>query len=236
MPRTLNLFALRNVIAVSTSVVLSTFACGGSSSSGMVAGGDAGDGGTPATQPPAEDAGTGTETSTTADSAPPKADAAPIDTRLDPIEVGRAWTYNVEVLGIYPSCENGLGTATTVSKSSKDGKTAFKVQSLCKDSGTFEYAVENDRVFYYHLGGWRLATDEPVKVGHTWSDGTYDYVWEDAGTMTVAAGTFTNCWTARRVLPYDSFTTFCRGVGPVHWHFEDGFGNGYDALLASKNF
>lgn len=172
-----------------------------------------------------------------ADGAPDaRVDAAPIDTRLDPIEVGHAWTYNVNVLGFYPACENGIGVATTISKSSLDGKTAFQVQSLCKNAGTFDYAVENDRVYYHHLGEWRLSTDEPVQAGHEWTDDTYDYVWEDAGPQVTAAGTFKNCWTAKRDVSYPSFTTFCRGVGPVHWHYEDGLGNGYDALLVSKNF
>lgn len=30
------------------------------------------------------------------------------DTRIDPIEVGRSWTYDVTVLGFYPACSNGL--------------------------------------------------------------------------------------------------------------------------------
>jgi hypothetical protein len=28
----------------------------------------------------------------------------------------------------------------------------------------------------------------------------------------------------------------CRGVGPVKWHYEDGLGNGYEAVLTAKNF
>lgn len=217
--------------------IASVAACGGSASSGL----PSDDGGAASETSAAADADVPSETGASPSDASAPVDAATVDgaapdLRLDPIEVGRAWTYNVQVIGLYPACENGLGVATTLSKTQKDGKTALKVQSLCKDAGTFEYAVENDRVYYHHLGAWRLATDEPVVAGHTWSDDTYDYVWENAGTMTVAAGTFTDCWTARRQLPYDSFTTFCRGVGPVQWHFEDGFGNGYDALLANKNF
>jgi hypothetical protein len=158
------------------------------------------------------------------------------DQRLDPIEVGRAWTYNVKVIGVYPSCENGLGVATTVSKSTKGGRTAFQVQSLCKNAGTFEYAVDNDRVWYFFGDAWHLASDEPVTDGHKWNDGIYDYHWEDSGTVTVAAGTFEKCWTARLDVGYEWYTTFCRGVGPVHWHYEDGLGNGYDAILTNRNF
>ena len=35
---------------------------------------------------------------------------------------------------------------------------------------------------------------------------------------------------------YTSYTVFCRGVGPVEWHYEDGFGNGYEAVLKAKGF
>lgn len=162
--------------------------------------------------------------------------APPADTRIDPIEVGHAWTYNVHVLGYYPSCENGIGVATTVSKGTKGGKTSFQVQSLCKDAGTYEYSVDGDKVYYWYDNAWRVGTDTPVQAGHTWSDDTYDYVWEDAGTQVTPAGTFTNCWNAKRDVSYDSYTIFCRGVGPVHWHYEDGLGNGYDAILTNKNF
>ena len=42
-----------------------------------------------------------------------------------------------------------------------------------------------------------------------------------------------DCFTARKQVSYPSYTTFCRGVGPTHWHYEDGLGNGYDAVLTS---
>lgn len=226
-------------LAASASLVSVFVACGGTAGALL----PDGDGGAATT--PGSDAAVGVDADAIDGAAPIDgstkndaiADAASAkDERLDPIEVGRAWTYNVQVLGFYPSCENGLGVATTLSKTTKKGKTAFQVQSLCKDAGTFEYAVEKDRVYYWLDNEWHLATDEPVQAGHEWTDGYYDYVWEDEGTVTVAAGTFDHCFTARRKVDYDSFTTFCRGVGPVHWHFEDGFGNGYDAVLASKSF
>lgn len=34
-------------------------------------------------------------------------DAAPDDDRIDPIALGRSWTYDVDVLGSYPICEPG---------------------------------------------------------------------------------------------------------------------------------
>jgi hypothetical protein len=162
-------------------------------------------------------------------------DGAVADRRIDPIEVGRAWTYDVKVLGFYPLCEAGSHIATARSATSKDGKTAIDVTSLCKNAGAYEYAVEGDRVFTY-LGGWRLVLDAPVAEGHTWSDTLRNYVWESRGTQTVPAGTFGECWSATVVARYTSYTVFCRGVGPVKWHYEDGLGNGYEAVLTRKSF
>ena len=56
-------------------------------------------------------------------------------------------------------------------------------------------------------------------------------------TITVGAGTFDNCFEAD---VQDEATyyavTFCRGIGPVKWHYRDTTGNnGYDAVLTAKN-
>jgi hypothetical protein len=163
-------------------------------------------------------------------------DAGPKDTRIDPIEVGHAWTYNVAVLGFYPLCSNGLYTATTLASAPLDGKTALDVQSLCNNAGVFKYAVEGDRVFVRLNAAWSLSLDAPVVAGHTWNDGLLDHRWDSKGSVVTPAGTFSDCWSATTVASYTSYTTFCRGVGPVKWHYEDGFGNGYEAILTAKNF
>lgn len=163
------------------------------------------------------------------------ADAAPRDTRIDPIEVGHSWTYDVKVLGFYPLCVAGSHVSTAKSAAQRDGKRAITVSSLCKNAGDFDYAVEGDRVFSY-AGGWRLSLDAPVADGHRWTDGSRNYVWEPKGTRTVPAGTFSDCWSAKVVASYTSYTVFCRGVGPIEWHYEDGLGNGYEAVLTAKGF
>jgi hypothetical protein len=163
-------------------------------------------------------------------------DALSGDRRLDPIEVGHAWTYDVKVLGWYPLCSNGLHTAHTLESVHVGGAEGKRVESLCDRAGTYVYSVDGDRVWSWYGGAWRLSVDAPVRAGHTWSDDYFDYVWERVGTVTVPAGTFKSCWSAKKLVSYDSYTVFCRGVGAVHWHYEDGFGNGYDATLAQKNF
>lgn len=160
----------------------------------------------------------------------------PKDTRIDPIEVGHAWTFDVTVLGFYPACENGVNVATVIGERTLDGRTARDLQSLCKNAGIFTYSVDGDTVRTYWDDAWHVSLDAPVAEGHTWNDGYADYRWESKGTVKTAAGTFDDCWSATKVASYPYYTTFCRGVGPIHWHYEDGFGNGYDATIISKNF
>lgn len=155
---------------------------------------------------------------------------------IDPIDVGNAWTYDVTVLGWYPICSSGRHTATALEAVRVGGKNGVRVQSLCDRAGTYVYAAEGDRVWSWYAGAWRRSLDAPVRAGHAWSDDYFDYTWERVGTVTVPAGTFKSCWSAKKLTRYPSYTVFCRGVGPVHWHYEDGFGNGYDAVLRSKNF
>lgn len=142
---------------------------------------------------------------------------------------------DVTVLGFYPACATGTFVSTALGSAPKDGKTAITVQSLCKNAGTFDYAVEGDRVFSY-VAGWRLSLDAPVAEGHTWSDGLRTYKWESKGSVTVPAGTYADCWSATVVASYSSYTVFCRGIGPVKWHYEDGLGNGYEVNLKKVNF
>jgi hypothetical protein len=158
------------------------------------------------------------------------------DTRIDPIEVGRAWTYNVTVLGYYPVCTNGVFVSNTLQTSMVDGKTALHVQSLCQNAGVYKYSVDGDRVYAYLNGSWKISLDAPVMEGHTWSDGFRNYRWESKGKVTTPAGTFSDCWSATAIESFSSYIVLCRGVGPVKWHYDDGLGNGYEAVLTAKNF
>ena len=173
------------------------------------------------------------------DSGPPDAaDGAGAVQPIDPIVVGNSWTYDVTELGVYPLCPDGSHTSSVTGARDLDGKTALTVESLCEDLGPYDYAVEGDRVFTYDTvaSEWTLALDAPVEAGHAWTASDHDFTWKAQAAVTVPAGTFEDCWSATEVAEYDSYTVFCRGVGPVHWHYEDGFGNGYDALMTAKSF
>jgi hypothetical protein len=217
-----------------TALVLGSLvaACSGSNNNGDIGGlsGAFPDGGTD----PSAEAGIGPGTDGGKSDGGP--DGSMKDTRIDPIEVGHAWTYNVTVLGYFPACSNGVFVSNTLSTSMVDGKTALSVQSLCENAGVYKYSVDGDRVYAYLNGAWKTSLDAPVADGHTWSDGFVNYKWESKGSVTTPAGTFSDCWSATTVASYTSYILLCRGVGPVKWHYEDGFGNGYEAIMTAKNF
>ncbi len=156
---------------------------------------------------------------------------------IDPIAVGNAWTYDVTVAGSYAACTNGSATSKVTQASSVGGKDAFLVSSFCESLGSFWYAPDGDRVYVYDGNAWTIALDTPVQDGHTWAGAGDTLVWKSAGSVTVPAGTFGDCFTAEdQVSPSSYAVTFCRGVGPVKWHYRDLGANGYDAVLTAKSF
>jgi hypothetical protein len=158
------------------------------------------------------------------------------DDRIDPIALGRSWTYEVEEIGTFAYCPSGSHTGETIAEVEKNGKQAFEVTSLCQNLPSSLYAVEGDVVFVDYQDTWVLALDAPVEEGHTWSNGASTFTWHDEGSVTVPAGTFDDCWRATQNVAYEAYTIFCRGVGPVHWRSVDLTGNGFDAVLTAKNF
>jgi hypothetical protein len=78
--------------------------------------------------------------------------------------------------------------------------------------------------------------DPTLVDGHTWSYFNSSYTWKRETSVTVPAGTYTDCWTANQNVSYTAYNTFCRGVGMVHSYSSDLSGNGWDAKLTSKSF
>lgn len=156
---------------------------------------------------------------------------------IDPLAVGNSWTYQVTVTGTYPACSNGSGTATVSDHQSYNGKDAYLVSSFCPSLGSYWYSPDGDRIYEYVSNAWIVAIDSPVLDGHTWTGGTETFVWKKIGSVTVVAGTFSDCWEIDdQAAPTYYNTTLCRGVGPVKWHYRDASQNGYDAELTSKSF
>ena len=212
-------------------VALFLIGCGGSDTAavGAADSGSASDG-NPDPTPVADGGGPLADGAVTPDAST----TPPADDRIDPISLGRRWTYDVSIIGTYPLCRAGSSTAQVLGQKTVGGKPAFEVQSFCPGAGTSSYAVDGDKVEIYYANTWVLSLDTPVTAGHSWTDGLYTYAWQDAGSVTTPAGKFDHCWTAQPSVGTSS-TTFCRGVGPVHWHYVDGSGNGYDAMLTGTS-
>jgi len=60
--------------------------------------------------------------------------------------------------------------------------------------------------------------------------------WHRETSVTVPAGTFTDCWTANQQVSYAAYLTYCRGAGLVRSYSKDLAGDGWDAQLSSKSF
>jgi hypothetical protein len=154
---------------------------------------------------------------------------------IDPLVVGNAWTYDVNELGNYPLCPGGSHVGSVASALQYGGRLAYEVISFCEGLGPYYYSEMGDLVSWDFEGTWETLLGTPVAEGQTWSTGSSTYEWHDVGTVTVPAGSFDECYEAADTAG-PSYTVFCRGTGPIHWHYDDGQGNGYDALLTRKNF
>ena len=84
------------------------------------------------------------------------------DDRLDPLEVGRSWTYSVT--STYGSCPSGMHDTRVIAAGTTDGGPTYQVQSFCGLTGNTN--VAGDRVEeYFDWGptGWMRSLDEPVR-------------------------------------------------------------------------
>jgi hypothetical protein len=93
-----------------------------------------------------------------------------------------------------------------------------------------------EEIHFYYQGSWLRVIAEPIQVGSSWDYFNTSYTWQDAGSVTVAAGTFSDCWTAAQNVRYVAYQTYCRGVGMVRSYSQDLAGNGWDAELVSTSF
>jgi hypothetical protein len=214
-----------------------TMACGGVSDiSGAPAatdtdGGDTGDlldGG----KAPGKDAGP------KSDGGVSEKDGGTVASVIDPLAIGETWTYDVTVAGSFPGCEDGTFDSSINQNQTLGGRAAYLVSSFCPSLGSYWYSADGDRVSVYSGTDWVVGLDSPVQEGHSWvSDEGRTFAWYSAGSLTLPAGTFSDCWEARETgSASEEYSIYlCRGVGPVHWHYRYG-SDGYDAVLHSKNF
>jgi len=199
---------------------------GGAQDSGDTQGAAPGDGG--------DDAGNRSDGGSSVDGGQPEA------ARLYPIAVGYTWTYRVVAVGSGNTCAAGVQTSKVKGTSTTGGRSGFDISSFCKAAGdsTDAPAASGDEVDFYYASSnkWLVLVDPTLEEGHTWPYANTSFTWHRENSVTVPAGTFSDCWTARQNVSYTSYTTYCRGIGPVRSYSSDLGGNGWDAQLTAKSF
>jgi hypothetical protein len=176
---------------------------------------------------------------------PGPVDAGPPDERILPLTVGHQWTFDVKPAdgGTQPATCLGtqIQSVSGVGHDRDAGPTVL-YHPLCSTLFGVEIAGNGDRLIAYVVndagvvqGQPLLFLDTPVEDGHQWVySGGLSFVWHDAGTQTVPAGTFSQCWERAQVgetAPQSDSIIYCRGVGQVRL-----VNSTFQAELTSKNF
>lgn len=142
---------------------------------------------------------------------------------LFPLAVGYSWTYSIT-----GTCA-GTFQRMVISAMPVDGRPAFQVTGC---SITVDYSVPGgDEVDVDVLGNWLVLVDPLLAEGHTWTYSSTSYTWHRETSVTVPAGTFTDCWTSIPSAQSFPTNTYCRGVGLVH-----SASSSSDQVLTAKNF
>ena len=167
--------------------------------------------------------------------APSSGDGGGTDDRLQPLAVGRVWTY--DVVSTYPSCPPGQRETRVLSTGTIEGRSVYESMSFCGFEGRTN--IEGDRVEeYYDWGptGWYRFLDEPVADGHTWTttngSATFTQTYDSLGSF----GGYDDCWKVTQNVQYTSYWILCRGVGLVKSEIIDLAGGTIRAELMDTNF
>lgn len=149
-----------------------------------------------------------------------------------PLKVGNEWTYEVTNGGTF--CGSGEVVSKVRESFDKGGVTHFKVDPICKYYGPGAQIIweENDKIYTY------IATSAvsnilslPPEQDKTWSiNSAVSATWHKVESITVPAGTFTNCWEVRQ--NKWGAAIYCPNIGAVRGNGD----NGYKYELKSWKF
>jgi hypothetical protein len=156
-------------------------------------------------------------------------------TMLYPLAVGDTWTFGVIAVGAGSICAAGSHMQAVQSANAIGGRAAFQMTSFCTGiTGTNNYATgPGDEIDFYYNTSWLMLVDPTLAEGTSWPYFNSTYHWHRAGTVTVPAGTYSDCWTAVQDVSYTAYLTYCRGAGLVRSYSQDLAGNGWDAQLSA---
>ena len=155
---------------------------------------------------------------------------------LYPLAVGDTWTFDVTAVGAGSICSPGTYMQSVVSANPVGGRDAFQMTNFCTGvSGTYDYSKPGgDEIDFYYSDSWLVLVDPTLMDGHSWTYFNTSYTWKRETSVTVPAGTYTDCWTAQQNVSYTAYLTYCRDVGLVRSYSSDLTGAGWDAQLASS--
>ena len=154
--------------------------------------------------------------------------------QIFPLAGNWGWTYKVVTFGGMTSapCLQGLVRRTVLGSTLLANRTATLMSPICAPAGAANspYSVTGDQVWQWNGSEWISYLDAPLTDGRSFFSGLQIFTWFRPNSITVPAGTFTDCWT-KKDSKSDSFETFCRGIGLVASYKIDVFGNGWKASL-----
>jgi len=180
------------------------------------------------------------------DSPPPLPAAGPggggmFDDDFFPLADGLSWEWRATLVSGSPGSEcddSGTHTSRITEVREESGGTVYVREDTPGCYGdTTEYRVHAGGVDVYN-GEWYRLLSLPPELGATWAAGgasgaTYEWT-ERHETYTVAAGTFSDCWT-RSQQGYDVWEVYCPGAGMVESHYA-AWGGDSRMELVSKSF
>lgn len=158
---------------------------------------------------------------------------------LFPVAVGLKWTYDVKPGTT--TCSGRSRTITFRSKSTANGQEYFALDTVCDyfAPGANSVWIVGDAVFsQVATGAPSKSLSPPLVNGAMWAmNSVVTGTWvRELVPVTVAAGTFKDCWTVHSV-PYEANVTYCRGVGVVRTSSATGGGGtGFGSELTSYDF
>jgi hypothetical protein len=130
------------------------------------------------------------------------------------LAVGNQWTYAVTGDGF--DCPTGTQTTKVESQETVQGHDAYQVRDFCSHDKLIAYSYDADSLLQQFGEEWLKAMTSPIEDGASWTfaPGT-TITWHTVPSITVPAGTFTNCVNRTVSDTSTSEATFCPGVGQV---------------------
>jgi hypothetical protein len=180
---------------------------------------------------PEEEGGDGTETEPT--EGKDGGTKAPKSTDLFPLTAGTTQHYTI-ARGERPGCDDGKMTMTTTGpKTDSEGATFYTRTASCGSYPSMDVKKEGNELWNRGTGtgAWYRFMVLPPEKGATFVAGGASgasFRWDPVATITVPAGTYTDCW-RRSQVGYDVAEVYCPGVGMVSSDYDAwGQSEGYD--------